>query len=162
MAYNTRDYCFFFWNFSIIQYYNEHYISKSGSVSVLRWKDERHLCCWIHQNLLEQLLRLALSIRPYWYLFFNWYSGEWSPIGSTRHCGHQLAYCTSPGWLWWWRNWWNDDWQGKPKYSEKTCPNASLSTTNPTCCPEANPGRRGGKPATNRLSYGTALLVSFV
>jgi hypothetical protein len=31
-----------------------------------------------------------------------------------------------------------------------------LSTTNPTCCPDANPGRRGGKPATNRLSYGTA------
>jgi hypothetical protein len=23
-------------------------------------------------------------------------------------------------------------WQGKPKYSEKTCPNAILSTTNPT------------------------------
>jgi hypothetical protein len=25
-----------------------------------------------------------------------------------------------------------------------------LSTTNPTCCPDANPGRRGGKPASNR------------
>jgi hypothetical protein len=25
-----------------------------------------------------------------------------------------------------------------------------LSTTNPTCCPYANPGRRGGKPASNR------------
>jgi hypothetical protein len=24
------------------------------------------------------------------------------------------------------------DWQGKPKYSEKTCPSATLSTTNPT------------------------------
>jgi hypothetical protein len=21
--------------------------------------------------------------------FLNWYSGRWSPIGSTRHCGHQ-------------------------------------------------------------------------
>jgi hypothetical protein len=41
----------------------------------------------------------------------------------------------------------NDDWQGKPKYSEKTYPSA---------CPDANPGRRGGTPATNRLSYGTA------
>jgi hypothetical protein len=29
---------------------------------------------------------------------------------------------------------------------------------NPTCCPDANPGRRGVKPAINRLSYGTALL----
>jgi hypothetical protein len=32
-----------------------------------------------------------------------------------------MAYCASLGWLWWWRNRWND-WQGKPKYSEKTCP----------------------------------------
>jgi hypothetical protein len=29
-------------------------------------------------------------------------------------------------------NRWNEDWQGKPKYSEKTCPGATLSTTNPT------------------------------
>jgi hypothetical protein len=26
-----------------------------------------------------------------------------------------------------------------------------------TTCPVSKPGRRGGKPATNRLSYGTAL-----
>jgi hypothetical protein len=26
----------------------------------------------------------------------------------------------------------------------------------PHACPEAKPGRRGGRPATNRLSYGTA------
>jgi hypothetical protein len=40
--------------------------------------------------------------------------------------------------------------QGKPKYSEKTCP-----TTNPTWLdPGSKPGRRGGKPATNSLSYG--------
>jgi hypothetical protein len=44
-----------------------------------------------------------------------------------------------------------NDWQGKPKYSEKTCPNGALSTTNP----DANPGSRGWKPAANRLSYGT-------
>jgi hypothetical protein len=55
------------------------------------------------------------------------------------------------------RNWWND-WQGKPKYSEKNCPRSALSTTNPTCCPDANPCHHGGKPATNRLSYGTANL----
>jgi hypothetical protein len=28
--------------------------------------------------------------------------------------------------------WLNDVWQGKPKYSEETCPSATLSTTNPT------------------------------
>jgi hypothetical protein len=37
---------------------------------------------------------------------------------------------------------------------------AALSTTSPTCCPDENPGRRGGKPATNRLSYGTANVLS--
>jgi hypothetical protein len=42
---------------------------------------------------------------------------------STRHVGHWMAYSTCPGWLWWWRRiWWNKNWQGKPKYSEKTCP----------------------------------------
>jgi hypothetical protein len=46
---------------------------------------------------------------------------------------------------------------GEPKYLEKTCHSATLSTTNPTW-PDmgSNPGRRGGKPATNRLSYGAA------
>jgi hypothetical protein len=47
----------------------------------------------------------------------------------------------------------NEDWQGKPKYSEKSCDRATLSTTNPTWLdPGLKPGRRGGKPATNRLS----------
>jgi hypothetical protein len=47
--------------------------------------------------------------------------------------------------------------QGKPKYSEKTCPDATLFTTNPTWPdPGLNPDRRGGKPATNRFSYGAA------
>jgi hypothetical protein len=85
--------------------------------------------------------------------FFNSLSGGWIPTGSTRHGGHWLAY-----WLWWWRIWWNEDWQGKPKYSEKTRPRATLSTTNPTWPnPGSNPSLRGGKPATNRLSYGAAL-----
>jgi hypothetical protein len=77
--------------------------------------------------------------------------------GSTRQVGHWMAYCTCPGWFWWWRMWGNEAWQGKPKYSEKACPSATLSTKNPTWPdPDLNPGRRGGKPATNRLSYGAA------
>jgi hypothetical protein len=40
---------------------------------------------------------------------------------------------------------------------EKTYLSATLSTTNPTWLDLGlNPGRRGGKPATNRLSYGVA------
>jgi hypothetical protein len=56
-----------------------------------------------------------------WTIFLNSHIGGWSPTGSTRHVGHLLAYCTYPGWLWGWRIWWNEDWQGKPKPSEKTC-----------------------------------------
>jgi hypothetical protein len=65
-----------------------------------------------------------------------------------------MAYWQAPDdrWGWLWSNWWNEDWQGKPKYSEKTCPSATLPTTNPTW-PDlgSNPGRRGGKPASNRM-----------
>jgi hypothetical protein len=43
-----------------------------------------------------------------------------------------MAYCTCPGWLWGWRIWWNKNWHEQPKYSEKTCPSDTLSTTNPT------------------------------
>jgi hypothetical protein len=77
------------------------------------------------------------------------------------YCGHNWHIVPAPDdrWGWLWRNWWNEDWQGKLKYSEKTCPSATLSTTNPTWLdPVLNTGRRGGKPATNRLSYGAAFL----
>jgi hypothetical protein len=41
------------------------------------------------------------------------------------------------------------------------CPRATLSKTNPTFnALAANPGFRGEKPTTNRLSYGTALIVA--
>jgi hypothetical protein len=76
---------------------------------------------------------------------------------STRHVGHWMSYCTYSGWFWRCRIWRNKDWQGKPKYSEKTYPSATLSTTNPTWPDRgSNPGRRGEKPPTNRLSYGAA------
>jgi hypothetical protein len=62
----------------------------------------------------------------------------------------------------WWRMWSSRcfaNWQGKPMYSEKTCPSATLSTKNPTW-PDlgSNQGRGGGKPSTNGLSYGTAII----
>jgi hypothetical protein len=66
-------------------------------------------------------------------------------------CGRCWPIVPAPDdrWWWLWRNWRNKNWQGKPKYSEKTCPSTALSTTNPTCLdPVLNPGRRGGKPAT--------------
>jgi hypothetical protein len=30
-----------------------------------------------------------------------------------------------------WSNWWNEDWQAKPKYSEKTCPSDAVSSIDP-------------------------------
>jgi hypothetical protein len=46
---------------------------------------------------------------------------------------------------------------------EKLAPAPLLSTTNPTRLdPVLNPGRRGGKPATNRLSYGAPISERYV
>jgi hypothetical protein len=62
-------------------------------------------------------------------------------------------------WWWLWNNWWNEDWQGNPKFSEKTCSTAISSTTNPTWPDQGSDvGRRGGKLTTNRLSYGTTCI----
>jgi hypothetical protein len=46
--------------------------------------------------------------------------------------------------------------RGNRSTRKKPAPVPLCPQQNPTCCPDANPGRRGGKPATNRLSYGTA------
>jgi hypothetical protein len=47
---------------------------------------------------------------------------------------------------WWvWSSQWNDNLQGKPKYSEKTCPSVTLSITNPTWTDlGSNSGSHGG------------------
>jgi hypothetical protein len=50
-----------------------------------------------------------------------------------------------------------NDWQGKPKHSEKTCPSVALPTTDPIRLDAgSNPGHRVKKPATDRQGYGTA------
>jgi hypothetical protein len=52
---------------------------------------------------------------------------------------------------------------GETKYSEKTYPSATLFTTNPTW-PDlgSKSDRRGGKLATNRQSYGTAIYIHLI
>jgi hypothetical protein len=78
-----------------------------------------------------------------------------SPLGTSATV---WPIVPAPDDRWWmWSSRWNENWQGKPKYSEKTCPSVTLSTTNPIL-PDlgSNTGRRGGKPATNRLSCGAA------
>jgi hypothetical protein len=81
-----------------------------------------------------------------------------SPLGtSVTNC----PIVPAPDNRWWpWRSQWNENWQGRPKYWEKTCPSGTLSTTNPTWRDlGCNSGRRGGKPTTNRLSFGTAFIL---
>jgi hypothetical protein len=52
---------------------------------------------------------------------------------------------------------WNETDRGKPITRRKTCPSATLSTTNFTWTdPGSNPGLCGERPATNRLSHGTS------
>jgi hypothetical protein len=54
--------------------------------------------------------------------------------------------------------WWNDIFAGETEVLRENLPSATLSTTNPIWIdPGANPGLRGERPATNRLSHGTAL-----
>jgi hypothetical protein len=78
-----------------------------------------------------------------------------SPLG-TSATNWPIVPAPDDIWWWMWNGRWNENWQGKPKYSEKTYPSATLSTTNPTWPdPRSNTGRLGGKPATNHLSYGT-------
>jgi hypothetical protein len=50
-----------------------------------------------------------------------------------------------------------NEWQGKLKYSEETCPSAALPTTEKTLPDQgSNLGHHGRKLATNCLSYSTS------
>jgi hypothetical protein len=74
--------------------------------------------------------------------------------------GHQRAYCSSSRWYK------SMECHGGIILTEEnrrtwivTCPNATLSTTNPTqIYPNPKPGLRWERPATNRLSHNMALL----
>jgi hypothetical protein len=58
--------------------------------------------------------------------------------------------------------WWNDIFAGETEVLGENLPSATLFTTNPTWIdPGANPGLRGERPATNRLSHGTAFCYLF-
>jgi hypothetical protein len=46
--------------------------------------------------------------------------------------------------------------RGNRSTRKKPAPMPLCAPQTPTCCPDANPGRRGVKPAANHLSYGTA------
>jgi hypothetical protein len=51
--------------------------------------------------------------------------------------------------------------RGNRSTRRKPAPVPLCPPQTPHACPDANPGWRGGKPATNRLSYGTAFGTSW-
>jgi hypothetical protein len=96
------------------------------------------------------------------FFFFAW----WRAPQQMLRTHHSLkAFCAT---LWWrWailyqvlqvmEHQWNEIDRGKRTTRRKTCPSATLSTTNPKWTdPGSNPGIRGERPATNRLRHGTA------
>jgi hypothetical protein len=100
---------------------------------------------------------MALTLVFKFILLFptKWHCERLSPLG-TAATTDLLYQPQMIKWWWLWSNWWNEDWQGNPKYSEKTCPSATLSTTKPIWPdPGLNPDHRDGKPTTNLLSYDT-------
>jgi hypothetical protein len=52
--------------------------------------------------------------------------------------------------------------RGNRSTRRKPAPVPLCPPQTPHACPDANPGRRDGKPETNRLSYGTALWVNLI
>jgi hypothetical protein len=85
-------------------------------------------------------------------------------LGPKRGCLLTLAYYTFPRWYEFGERRWDDILTGENRRTRrKTCPSATLSTTNPTWIdPGANPGLRGKIPATSDLSHGTARLRRLV
>jgi hypothetical protein len=84
-----------------------------------------------------KICELASSISLKYLVSFS----GWGETESTWYVGHCFPIVPAPDdrWWWLWSSRWNEDLQGKPKYSEKTCPSATLSTTNPTW-PGIEPG----------------------
>jgi hypothetical protein len=76
--------------------------------------------------------------------FFNFL--RWGETESTWYVGHYWPYCSSPGLYMMMSVKQLVEWELVGEYSEKTCPNATLSTTNPTW-PDlgSNPRGRGGR-----------------
>jgi hypothetical protein len=96
---------------------------------------------------------VELSLPKLRLFLISWGRVTLSPLGTSAT---DWPILPAPDNRWIWSICWNEDWQGKPKYSEKICPSATLYTTNPTWHElESNPGR-GGKPVANSLICGTS------
>jgi hypothetical protein len=76
--------------------------------------------------------------------FFSCGRVRLSPLG-TSATNWPIVPAPDDRWWWLWSSRWNENWQRKPKYSEKICRSDTSFTTNPTWpYLGSNPGRRGG------------------
>jgi hypothetical protein len=116
--------------------------------------EHAHFCCFWSATCYAQI---SLNFRIL-------VSFGWSETESTWYVAPNSPIVPAPDDRWWmWSSRGNENWQGKPKNSEKICPSATLSTTNPTWFDlGSNSGHRGGKPAANRLSYSAAFTLLFL
>jgi hypothetical protein len=115
---------------------------------------------WVYWMWSSDILGLKIHLHIHGLGCLSCCSCQWGETMSLN-CGHQLAYCS---FLWWYvgvMSWWNDFHRRKnEKCWEKTCPSATLSTTNPTWIDQgANLGLCGRRPVTNCLSHGMAFVL---
>jgi hypothetical protein len=103
------------------------------------------------------MLKVILTFDALLVFLVSW-GGVWlSPLGTAATLW-PIVTVPDNRWRWVGSSWCNENWQGKPRYSEKTYLSAALSSTN-TTWPDlgSTPSRPGGQPATNRLTYGKDL-----
>jgi hypothetical protein len=72
--------------------------------------------------------KVGEKVKCYHFLF-SWAGVRLSPLGMSV-TNWPIVPALHDRW-WVWSSWWNENGQGKLKYLEKTCPSATLSTTNP-------------------------------
>jgi hypothetical protein len=85
-----------------------------------------------------------------YYCLVSWGGVRLSQFG-TSATNWPIVPAHDDRWWWMWSSRWNENCQGKPKYSDKTCPSANLSITNPKW------PNLSSNPATNRLMTETQI-----
>jgi hypothetical protein len=103
-----------------ILYTRKHKVSETRFAFILRWGEGDTYSVGSLRKL-EDRTSGHLSVPLGW--------GQTIPLG-TPACSVTIVPAPNGRWVCVIR--WNENWQRKSKFSEKTCPSATLSTTNPT------------------------------